>query len=98
MPRVRVLRVQGPGTPLIERGNSGHAQFVKTLPTIYHTTHSIEFMKEFDITCTGCQFDERASLGDEREPSDVIRDHGLETGHQLTFSVAGSVTAQPASD
>lgn len=43
-------------------------------------------MPTFDITCTSCQFAATASPDDEDNPSTIIRRHGLETGHMLTFS------------
>lgn len=44
-------------------------------------------MPRSDITCTSCRFEETAGITDE-DPSAIIRRHGHETGHILTFSVS----------
>lgn len=54
-------------------------------------------MPTFDITCTSCRFEATADLEGDETPSDVIRRHGQETGHILSFSVA-EPGAQQAAD
>lgn len=54
-------------------------------------------MARFTIHCTKCQFAATAVLGSgEMEPVDVIREHGLETGHILQIDPDPADVSTPA--
>lgn len=38
------------------------------------------------VTCTACSFEEVLRRGGDRSPTDVIIDHGRDTGHTLSVT------------